>query len=262
MNQQERLNYLVERFTEDSGEYKNLQVGDSEEEKRTVLRSLMNIRMPGSISETVLKIQNEFLTEDAKEKGIVSLDSIPTVKEQYESSHPFADKISVWQGDITRLHVGAIVPCHRCIDNAIHSAAGIQLRNECDAVMKRKKMQYGRHYQEPTGTATLTHAYNLPCDYVIHTVGPIVGYKLTDKLRQDLRNCYESVLKCALEHGIRSIAFCCISTGEFHFPNDESAEIAVDTVTAFLKEHGEEFDRVIFNVFKEQDKELYQAQFE
>lgn len=274
MNQQERLNYLVERFTEDSGEYKNLQVGDSEEEKRTVLRSLMNIRMPGSISETVLKIQNEFLTEDAKEKGIVSLDSIPTVKEQYGSSHPFADKISVWQGDITRLEVGAIVnaancqmlgcfvPCHRCIDNAIHSAAGIQLRNECDAIMKSKKMQYGRHYQEPTGTATLTHAYNLPCDYVIHTVGPIVGYKLTDKLRQDLRNCYESVLKCALEQGIRSIAFCCISTGEFHFPNDESAEIAVDTVTAFLKEHGEEFDRVIFNVFKEQDKELYQAQFE
>ena len=260
MNQQERLNYLVERFTEDSGEYKNLQVGDSEEEKRTVLRSLMNIRMPGSISETVLKIQNEFLTEDAKEKGIVSLDSIPTVKEQYGSSHPFADKISVWQGDITRLEVGAIVnaancqmlgcfvPCHRCIDNAIHSAAGIQLRNECDAIMKNKKMQYGRHYQEPTGTATLTHAYNLPCAYVIHTVGPIVGYKLTDKLRQDLRNCYESVLKCALEHGIRSIAFCCISTGEFHFPNDEAAEIAVDTVTAFLKEHGEEFDRVIFNV--------------
>ena len=249
-------------------------MGDSEEEKRTVLRSLMNIRMPGSISETVLKIQNEFLTEDAKEKGIVSLDSIPTVKEQYGSSHPFADKISVWQGDITRLEVGAIVnaancqmlgcfvPCHRCIDNAIHSAAGIQLRNECDAIMKNKKMQYGRHYQEPTGTATLTHAYNLPCAYVIHTVGPIVGYKLTDKLRQDLRNCYESVLKCALEQGVRSIAFCCISTGEFHFPNDEAAEIAVDTVTAFLKEHGEEFDRVIFNVFKEQDKELYQAQFE
>ena len=116
MNQQERLNYLVESFKEDSGEYRNLQVGDSEEEKRTVLRSLMNIRMPGSISETVLKIQNEFLTEDAKEKGIVSLDSIPTVKEQYGSSHPFADKISVWQGDITRLEVRLSMPrTARCL---------------------------------------------------------------------------------------------------------------------------------------------------
>ena len=120
-------------------------------------------------------------------------------------------------------------------------------------------MQYGRHYQEPTGTATLTHAYNLPCDYVIHTVGPIVGYKLTDKLRQDLRNCYESVLKCALEHGIRSIAFCCISTGEFHFPNKLAAEIAVKTVDKYLS--SSKLERVIFNVFKEEDYNIYKKIF-
>lgn len=177
----------------------------------------------------------------------------------------------LWQGDITRLQVGAIVnaansqmlgcfiPCHRCIDNAIHSAAGIQLRCECNTIMNQRRIRYGRDYEEPTGTATLTRAYNLPCDYVIHTVGPIVGYRLTDALRQDLRNCYKNVLTCAKEHEIRSVAFCCISTGEFHFPNDEAAKIAVETVTAFLQESPDAFDRIIFNVFKDTDKEIYEA---
>lgn len=268
--QEDRLDFLLKEFKEDSVQYKDLEVGEGYEEKRMAFRSLMNIRMPGHMQENVIKIQNEFLTEEAKEKGIVFLDDVPTVAEQYGSRHPFGDKISVWQGDITRLQAGAIVnaansrmlgcfvPCHRCIDNAIHSASGVQLREECSHYMNRRKMQYGSQYEEPTGQAVLTKGYNLPAQYVIHTVGPIVGRGLNDAHRQDLRNCYGNVLKCCVEHEIRSVAFCCISTGEFHFPNAEAAGIAVETVTAFLKKYASDFDRIIFNVFKDVDKVLYE----
>lgn len=270
--QQERLDFLLEEFKEDSVQYKDLEVGESYEEKRMTLRSLMNIRMPKSMQKAVVEIQDEFLAEEAKEKGTVSLAAIPTVDRQYGSRHPYADKISVWQGDITRLQADAVVnaansqmlgcfiPCHRCIDNAIHSAAGIQLRAECNDYMNRRKIRYGSQYAEPIGQAVLTKGYNLPAEYVIHTVGPIVGSVLNQALKQDLRNCYENVLKCCVENGIRSVAFCCISTGEFHFPNDEAAKIAVETVTAFLENHASDFDRIIFNVFKDLDKELYEKE--
>ena len=125
--------------------------------------------------------------------------------------------------------------------------------------MNQKRVRFGRRYEEPTGQAMLTKGYNLPAEYVIHTVGPIVGYRLNRKLEHDLKNCYESVLKCCLEHNIRSVAFCCISTGEFHFPNDEAAKIAVKTVSDFLDQHAENFDRIIFNVFKEIDEQYYHA---
>lgn len=270
--QEERLDYLLHEFKEDSGRYRDLETGEDYGEKRMLLRSLMNIRMPGKMNENVVKVQDEFLTEEAREKGIVELTYIPTAAEQYGSSHPYADKISVWQGDITRLRAGAIVnaansqmlgcfvPCHKCIDNAIHSAAGIELREACSHYMKRRRMQYGARYEEPTGRAVLTKGYNLPADYVIHTVGPIVGGSLNQKLKDDLKSCYLNVLKCCVEHKIRSVAFCCISTGEFHFPNDEAAKIAADTVTGFLKEHDPDFDRIIFNVFKDVDRELYEAE--
>lgn len=270
--QEERLDYLLHEFKEDSGRYRDLETGKDYGEKRMLLRSLMNIRMPGKMNENVVKVQDEFLTEEAREKGIVELTDIPTAAEQYGSSHPYADKISVWQGDITRLRAGAIVnaansqmlgcfvPCHKCIDNAIHSAAGIELREACSHYVKRRRMQYGARYEEPTGRAVLTKGYNLPADYVIHTVGPIVGGSLNQKLKNDLKSCYLNVLKCCVEHGIRSVAFCCISTGEFHFPNDEAAKIAADTVTGFLKEHDPDFDRIIFNVFKDVDRELYEAE--
>lgn len=270
--QNERLDYLLREFKEDSVRYRDLEVSGDYTEKRMALRSLMNIRMPGEMAEEVVRVQDEFLSEEAEEKGIVTLDEISDIAKQYGSRHLFADKISIWQGDITRLQVGAIVnaansqmlgcfvPCHRCIDNAIHSAAGIKLREECSHYMKRRKMQYGSRYEEPTGQAVLTKGYNLPAKYVIHTVGPIVGGRLTQALRDDLRNCYRNVLQCCVENQIRSVAFCCISTGEFHFPNDEAAKIAVETVTDFLKMYEPEFDRIIFNVFKDIDRELYEEE--
>ncbi len=268
--QEERLDYLLEAFKKDSLWYKDLEVGEDYQEKRRALRSLMNIRMPGAMAPEVLEVQDEFLREEAAEKGIVTLEEIPTAARQYGSRKFFGDKISVWQGDITRLQVGAIVnaansqmlgcfhPCHGCIDNAIHSAAGIELREACSQYMEHRKVQYGKAYEEPTGRAVLTEGYNLPAEYVIHTVGPIVYGSLTEKLKEDLRNCYKNILKCCVEHGIRSVAFCCISTGEFHFPNDEAARIAVAEVRKYLEKHQEDFDRVIFNVFKDVDRELYE----
>jgi len=268
--QSERLDFLLDALKEDSIQYKNLQVGNSETEKRNAVRSLMNVRMPRSISDDFLEVQDIFLQEEAKEKGIVTLAEIPTVKDAYESQRSFADRMSIWQGDITRLQVGAIVnaansqmigcfvPCHRCIDNAIHSAAGVQLRNECNHIMNQRRIQFGRQYEEPTGTATLTSAYNLPCKYVIHTVGPIVYGRLTEALKEDLRNCYRNVLQCCMEHEINSVAFCCISTGEFHFPNDIAAQIAVETTEQFFAQNENcGIERVIFNVFKDIDLELY-----
>lgn len=143
------------------------------------------------------------------------------------------------------------MPCHRCIDNAIHTFSGIQLRNECEDIMEKQG------YLEKTGDAKITKAYNLPCKYVIHTVGPIVGDALTSKECLELKSCYESCLNLAKENKLKSIALCCISTGEFHFPNDKAAKIAVDTVGEFL-DNNKEIERVIFNVFKGEDYKIYE----
>ena len=271
MKEKDRVDIFLDKLKEDFKEYKNMETaGYSLAEKKNTIRSLMNIRMPGAISGDLLDLQDKYLQEELGKKGIVELSDIPTAKEQFGSGLLFAEKISLWQGDITRLKTGAIVnaansrmlgcfvPCHRCIDNAIHSAAGMQLREECSRIMSRRCAEFGNNYEEPTGTATLTEGYNLPCDYVIHTVGPIVYNGINEALCQDLKNCYENVLKCCMENDIQSVAFCCISTGEFHFPNKKAAEIAVETVTAFLKAHDSVMERVIFNVFKDDDWEIYE----
>lgn len=269
--QDERLNSLIDFFLGEDRRYADVRIPASYVERRRLLRSLMNVRAPRSVPDQVLALQDAFLGEEAAEKGIVSPDDILTAAQQ-GSCHPYADKLSLWQGDITRLQVGAIVnaansqmlgcfvPCHGCIDNAIHSAAGVQLREECERYMNRKRVECGPGYQEPTGAALLTAGYNLPAQHVAHTVGPIVMGRLSDSLRADLRNCYESVLQCCADAKVRSVAFCCISTGEFHFPNDEAARIAVETVSAFLDAHPQSFDRIVFNVFKDIDLKLYERE--
>jgi O-acetyl-ADP-ribose deacetylase (regulator of RNase III) len=222
------------------------------------------------MDEDTLRIQDEYLQERAREKGIVTLEQIPVAADALHSSHRHAAKLSVWQGDITRLAVGAIVnaansqmlgcfvPMHSCIDNCIHSFAGVQLRNECNRYMTAMRKKYGKGYEEPTGHAVLTSAYNLPADYCIHTVGPIVNGALTERHREDLASCYRSVMECCRENDIRSVAFCCISTGVFRFPNEEAARIAVETVSEFMDKNQDCFDRVIFNVFKDFDREIYE----
>lgn len=259
MGQEARLNYIVEELKKDSGSFRDMEVRPRD--RRRVMRSLMNIRMPGPLPAGFLEIQDEFLREEAREKGIVGLSDIPTVKEQYGSSALFGDRISIWQGDITRLQVDAIVnaansrmlgcfvPCHGCIDNAIHSAAGIQLRNECARMMEEQG------HEEPTGKAKITQGYNLPASHVIHTVGPIVGLEVTQRQKEELKSCYINCMKLAEKEGLKSIAFCCISTGEFHFPNKLAAQIAVETVDRCLS--SSKLERVIFNVFKEEDYNIY-----
>ena len=247
MTQNERLTYLVEEFKADSGEYRDLQTPADAEGKREVLRSLMNIRMPRGMASEVLEVQDEYLQERVEEKGIVGLADIPVSK----------NGMSIWQGDISRLSVDAIVnaansqmlgcfvPMHTCIDNCIHTFAGIQLRAECARKMNQLRARYGPDYEQPTAVPMLTDAYNLPANKVIHVVGPIVQYQLTPELEQDLADCYRNTLDLCLDEGLRSVAFCCISTGVFRFPNRRAAEIAVATVTDWLATHEGDMDRVI-----------------
>ncbi len=275
MNRAAKADLFLEKLKKDSMEYKKLETtGCQAEEKKKIIRSLMNLRMPGNLSGDLLRLQDAYLQEELQEKGVVRLADIPTVRDAFGNQSPYAEKVSLWQGDITRLEIGAIVnaansqmlgcfiPCHRCIDNAIHSAAGMQLREECSQIMRQRRLAYGRAYEEPTGSAVLTSGYNLPCSYVIHTVGPIVYGGLDDRLCQELRNCYENVLRCCQEHQIKSVAFCCISTGEFHFPNEKAAQIAWESVAAFLEKYGDCLDRVIFNVFKDSDRKIYERIFQ
>ncbi|MBR1931343.1 MAG: protein-ADP-ribose hydrolase [Lachnospiraceae bacterium] len=279
MTQEQRLDYLVEAFKADSVEYQNLETPADAEGKRRILRSLMNIRMPRQISEQTLQIQDLYLAGRAEEKGIVELGRIPTIRDALGSKHPHGDRLSIWQGDITRLQVGAIVnaansqmlgcfqPMHACIDNCIHTYAGVQLRQECSRQMNQLRIRYGRDYEQPTACPMLTPGYNLPAEYVIHVVGPIVYGNLQESHRRVLADCYRNVLELCLKQGIKSVAFCCISTGVFRFPAREAAEIAVNTVSKWLDTHGSAthgkdcMERVIFNVFKDEDKELYEKLF-
>ncbi len=271
MTQNERLDYLVEAFKEDSIEYRNLRTPADTEGKRRILRSLMNVRMPRKMEPAVMAVQDEYLRERIREKGIVSLADIPTAAEA-GSRHRFADRISIWQGDITRIAADAIVnaansqmlgcfvPMHSCIDNCIHTYAGTELRAECSRKMKALRERFGPDYEQPTAVPMLTDAYNLPAKKVVHVVGPIVQGELTPALEEDLAACYRNTLDLCAENGLKSVAFCCISTGVFHFPNKRAAEIAAETVTAWLAEHPGGMERVIFNVFKDEDKEYYESE--
>lgn len=254
MNQSERRLFLLHSLLKEQKEYEDIMIPDSADQQRQLLRALMNVRMPVSENNAdFLKIQDEYLKEEAKKKGITDVaDLVPVQPGLY-----------VWQGDITTLRCDAIVnaansgmtgcyvPNHRCIDNAIHTYAGVQLRTACAKIMKKQG------YEEPTGRAKITPAFNLPCDYVLHTVGPIITGRVTQKDRELLADCYRSCLELAAEYQLESVAFCCISTGEFHFPNELAAEIAVETVKAFFSRETS-VKKVIFNVFKDMDKEIYE----
>ena len=252
MNQKERRIWLIRRLLQENPSCRSLPVPKDESGQRRLLRSLMNIRMPGLPDEEFLQVQDAYLQEEVKNRGIVKLSDIRILR----------NGIRLWRGDITTLACDAIVnaansgmtgcyqPCHSCIDNCIHTFAGVQLRARCAEIMNAQR------YAEPTGQAKITPAYNLPCDSVIHTVGPIVQGPLTRQHCDQLASCYRSCLQLADQNGIGSIAFCCISTGVFCFPNQKAAEIAVETVTEYLAETKSNIE-VIFNVFQEQDEEIY-----
>lgn len=238
--------------------------------KKNVFRALMNVREPSPLNNRFLVLQDEYLQKETLKKGIIVPKDIPTLEDLPGYNHPNGNIVSLWQGDITRLMVDGIVnaannqmlgcffPGHECIDNVIHSAAGLELRSECNLYMQTKR-EGNSNYFEPTGSVMMTEAYNLPCKNVLHTVGPIVYLRLSEEHKKDLVSSYESILNKSVEAGLRSIALCCISTGEYRFPNEEAAVIAIDTVNRFLLNHPNRFDRIIFNVFKDIDKEIYRA---
>ena len=252
MNQNERRIFLIQELLKENKRYEDMEIPQDFEEQRALLRALMNVRIAKNVDDEFIKVQDEYLQEETKRKGIVDIDDLKPIK----------DGIYLWQGDITTLRcdvivnaansgmTGCYVPNHRCIDNCIHSFAGVQLRLECDEIMTKQG------YSEPTGQAKITNSYNLPCKYIIHTVGPIINGKLTSEDCDLLESCYKSCLELAVKNNLDSIAFCCISTGEFHFPNDKAAQIAVKTVEEFMKKETS-LKKVIFNVFKDMDKEIY-----
>lgn len=252
MTQSERLDHLIGWLLSEREEYSSIVVPEATTDKRRLLRALMNVRPPAPVSAEFLAVQDEYLQERLRERGSTQLVELT----------PMQPGLYLWQGDITTLGCDAIVnaansgmtgcyvPCHGCIDNAIHTYAGVQLRAACAELMRRQGCE------EPTGSAKITPAFNLPCRYVLHTVGPIIDGYPDERDMALLASCYRSCLKLAAAHGLRSVAFCCISTGEFHFPNELAADIAIHTVKEWQAEHSYGME-VIFNVFKDTDLEIY-----
>ena len=252
MTQTERRLYLIGELRKEQLQYAGMKIPADEQEQKHLLRSLLNIRMPQPASKEFLAVQDAYLQEEIRRKGITNLSDL----------QPVMEGIYLWQGDITTLRcdaivnaansqmLGCFVPCHGCIDNAIHTFAGVQLRLACAELMQQQG------HEEETGRAKITPAFNLPCKYVVYTVGPIVGGLLTRRDQELLASCYRSCLDLAAQNGVKSIAFCCISTGEFHFPNEKAAEIAIKTVRAYKARTHSKIE-VIFNVFKETDLDIY-----
>ena len=253
MNQSERRRFLIEALLDESPQYQNTAIPADADSQRALLQGLLNIRDAKPCSDEFLRVQDEYLREEIRTRGITDADTLASI----------APGIVLWQGDITTLRCDAIVnaansgltgcyvPNHRCIDNAIHTFAGVQLRQCCAEIMEKQGAP------EPVGEAKITPAYNLPCRYVLHTVGPFVRGRVTPLERAQLRRCYDSCLRLAAEITLESIAFCCISTGEFHFPNEAAATIAIDAVRSFLQTPSS-IKKVIFNVFKCSDKAIYE----
>ena len=252
MTQSERRLYLITELKKENPQYAKLPVPSDTAQQKLLLRALFNVRTPIPCDAEFLRVQDKYLREETRQKGVTDLAALT----------PIRPGVYLWQGDITTLKCDAIVnaannqmlgcfcPNHGCIDNAIHTFAGVELRLACAELMSKQG------HDEPTGQAKITPAHNLPCRFVIHTVGPIVYGRLTDKDCKSLRSCYCSCLKVADENNLKSIAFCCISTGEFHFPNERAAEIAIDTVKKYKAETQSEI-KVIFNVFKDTDYKIY-----
>ena len=254
MNQNERRRWLIHALLEEMPQYQYPVFPYTTDRQWRLLRSLMNVRPPMPVSQEFLQIQDAFLKEMTEEKGIVDADSLPSC-----AGDP---RLVLWQGDITTLRCDAIVnaansqmlgcfsPCHGCIDNIIHTMSGVQQRLACHGIMQKQG------HEEPTGQAKITPGFNLPAKYVLHTVGQIINDEVTPEAEALLASCYRSCLELAEQHKVLSIALCCISTGVFSFPPDLAAEIAIRTVKEFLqKESG--IRRVIFNVFKDCDLEIY-----
>lgn len=253
MTHEERRIYLIRELLAEDARYAGAAIPDGAAEQEKLLRALMNVRPPRPIGAEFLKVQDEYLRAERDLRGVVDAEAMPAL--------PSDPRMALWQGDITTLKADAIVnaansallgcfyPLHGCIDNIVHTRSGVQLRLLCSEIMAKQG------HEEPAGRAKITPAFNLPSRYILHTVGPIISGRVTQRDRELLASCYRSCLELAAANGCRSVAFCCISTGEFHFPNELAAQIAVDAVRDFLDAH--DGLRVIFDVYKDLDLEIY-----
>jgi O-acetyl-ADP-ribose deacetylase (regulator of RNase III) len=269
MRTDEMLYVLLQALRMENQSAADVQIPESTEGKWRLLQALMSVRTPIPIRPELLEIQDRLLALRREDKGVTGLETLPSVLAEFPGTRiPFAERLVLWQGDITTLAVDAIVnaandrllgcfiPHHRCIDNAIHLSAGIQLRLECNDIMREQG------HAEPTGQAKITRGYNLPARYVLHTVGPIITDQVTDEHKRLLASCYTACLNLAARYSdIRSVAFCCISTGEFRFPRKPAAEIAVRAVRDWMEESDRRMDKVVFNVFAREDHDIYAGLF-
>ena len=244
----EKIDYLIEYLLKESGrgnfDYSN-------RDKKSLYRALVNIRQANPISEDFLKVEDEYLQEELKKQNITNVNDIKA-----------ENRIALWQGDITKLKIDSIVnagnsqglgcflPNHNCIDNQINTFAGVRLRLACNEIMQ------DLNYDLETGKAIITKGYNLPSKYIIQTVGPIIENEVTEEKEQELANCYINSLKLAIENGIKTIAFPCISTGVFRFPKDNACRIAIKSVKEFLESH-DTIEKVVFSVYSDEDLEIY-----
>lgn len=273
MNQDERRRLLLQGLLDErrswmgddsADDAPGISIPNDLDQQRILLRALMNVREPYPVDERLLRIQDDYLHAETAAKGITDIaDLTPIRTVPSAGAQTTQTELYLWQGDITTLRCDAIVnaansgmtgcyaPNHRCIDNAIHTYAGMELRLACAELMERQG------YPEPTGQAKITPAFNLPCRYVLHTVGPIVDGRVTAEHDRLLASCYRSCLRLAAEQGLESVVFCCISTGEFHFPNERAAAIAIHAVEEFTAERTS-VRKVVFNVFKDTDYEIYE----
>lgn len=262
MTQDERLDYLIRELVKENPDFWDTEIPDTTREREDLLRTLMNVRPPGEADEAFLRVQDVYLSERLDALGVTDGDALPPV--------PADDRLVLWQGDITRLKADVVVnaanaqmlgcfhPLHACIDNQIHTYAGIQLRLACDRQMKKIREKLGESYLQPTGIPMITDAYNLPAKKIVHVVGPVIQGDVTREQEEQLSACYRNTLILCARNGLKSVAFCCISTGEFHFPQRRAAEIAVDAVRKQL-DSDETVRRVIFNVWKDEDRQIYQG---
>ena len=254
MTQDKRREYLIQYLLKEEIRFGRRKIPADKQEQENLLRSLMNVRPPKPVSEKFLEIQDAYLTERNIERGITDISELTPAK-----SDP---RLYIWQGDITTLKCDAIVnacnsqmlgcfsPMHACIDNFIHTYAGVELR------LKMYEIMSEQGHEEETGKAKITSGYNLPAKYILHTVGPIIQWGVTKEDEELLASCYRECLKLAAATGVESIAFCCLSTGVFRFPQQRAAEIAVDAVRQYLDKDSR-IKKVIFNVFKDEDLKIY-----
>lgn len=261
MTQDERRRYLIDALLAERADGAGVAVPEDADDQQALLRALMNVRPPAPVAAEVLAVQDAYLAERLRERGgAVDAAALPPV----DAAYPVLSRVALWRGDITRLAADAIVnaandqmlgcfvPGHHCIDNAIHTYAGMQLRLDCARLMA------AQGHAEPTGEVKVTSAHNLPCRYVFHTVGPIVrDGRPTPHDEVLLASCYRACLEEATRRGISTLAFCCISTGIFGFPQEEAARVAERAVLDHLvyTDHGL---KVIFDVFLDSDQRIYQ----